>query len=99
MVICLYVDDMLVTKSKLEAIAEFKSQMLSEFEMSDLGRLNYFLGIEFQFTKSGTIMHQMKYTQDLLSKFGMRDCNVVVTPVEMGLKLGRSVKEEDVDQT
>ena len=46
-IVCLYVDDMLLTGSKPEAIVEFKSQMHSEFEMSDLGRLNYFLGIEF----------------------------------------------------
>ena len=38
---CLYVDDMLLTGSKPEAIAEFKSQMHSEFEMSDLGRLRH----------------------------------------------------------
>jgi len=61
--------------------------MHSEFEMSDLRRLNYFLSIEFQFTKAGTIMHQMKYSRDLLSRFGMKDCNVAVTPTEMGLRL------------
>lgn len=42
---CLYVDDLLITGSNEEKIFDFKIQMLQEFEMGDLGRLSYFLGI------------------------------------------------------
>ncbi|WJX50083.1 hypothetical protein P8452_36436 [Trifolium repens] len=46
LIICLYVDDLLVTGSSLVEIKNFKSQMQSEFEMTDLGKLTYFLGME-----------------------------------------------------
>ena len=54
---CLYVDDLLVTGSSEKLISKFKLQMLIEFEMSDLGKLNYFLGIEFTKTEDGVLMH------------------------------------------
>lgn len=45
LIVCLYVDDLLITGSSEEKIFDFKIQMLQEFEMGDLGRLSYFLGI------------------------------------------------------
>ncbi|RDX81141.1 hypothetical protein CR513_38214, partial [Mucuna pruriens] len=54
LVVCLYVDDLLITGSSEEAIVEFKGQMMNEFEKSDLGLLSYFLGIGFKMTKYGT---------------------------------------------
>ncbi|GAU46965.1 hypothetical protein TSUD_143070 [Trifolium subterraneum] len=53
LIICLYVDDLLVTGSSLTEIENFKSQMQSEFEMTDLGKLPYFLGID-------TYRHRLK---------------------------------------
>jgi hypothetical protein len=44
-IICLYVDDLLVTGSSLENLSKFKELMMKEFEMSDLGKLSYFLGM------------------------------------------------------
>ena len=66
MIVCLYVDDLLITSSNEEAIVVFKGQMMNEFEMSDMGLLSYFLGIEFRMTRYGIVMHQSKYGQDLL---------------------------------
>ena len=48
---------------------------MNEFEMSDLGLLSYFLGMEFRMTQYGTVMHQSKYAQDLLKKFNMQQSN------------------------
>lgn len=45
LLVCLYVDDLLVTGSKDSEIASFKREMMREFEMSDLGELSYFLGL------------------------------------------------------
>jgi len=47
LLICLYVDDLIVTGSDVNEIEVFKSQMMTEFEMTDLGNLTYFLGMEF----------------------------------------------------
>ncbi|XP_027340865.1 uncharacterized protein LOC113854179 [Abrus precatorius] len=97
LIICLYMDDLLVTGSSEELINEFKSQMLSEFEMSDLERLSYFLGIEFVQTKSGIVMHQTKYASDLLKRFNMLQSNPAGTPSAVGLHLEQNAAEEPVD--
>ena len=47
LLICLYVDDLIVTGSDVNEIEVFKSQMMTEFEMTNLGNLTYFLGMEF----------------------------------------------------
>lgn len=44
LMICLYVDDLLVTGSDQQEVEDFKIQMKNEFEMTDLGKLSYFLG-------------------------------------------------------
>ena len=48
LVIFVYVDDILVTGTKMSGVEAFKQQMSSIFEMSDLGKLNYYLGIEVE---------------------------------------------------
>jgi hypothetical protein len=48
LLVCLYVDELLVTGSNESLTTSFKSSMLIEFEMTDLGELSYFLGIEFK---------------------------------------------------
>ena len=56
--ICLYVDDLLVTNSDLKGIEFFKAQMTQEFDMTDLGTLAYFLGLEFVTASKGILLHQ-----------------------------------------
>ena len=46
LIVVVYVDDLLVTGSSLKALLEFKQEMANKFEMSDLGKLTYYLGIE-----------------------------------------------------
>jgi hypothetical protein len=46
-ILCLYVDDLLITGSNESHISEFKRQMMKEFEKTDIGHLSYLLGIEF----------------------------------------------------
>lgn len=58
MIIYLYGDDLLVTGSSLKDIEEFKKLMKSKFEMINLGKLSYFLGMEFTHIATGLIMHQ-----------------------------------------
>ncbi|XP_017431953.2 uncharacterized mitochondrial protein AtMg00810-like [Vigna angularis] len=99
LIVCLYVDDLLVTGSCEELISAFKTEMQNEFEMSDLGRLSYFLGIEFTKMEGGTMMHQSRYALDLLEKYEMSDCNAASTPAEVGLRLEKEPEEEAVDPT
>ncbi|XP_019433889.1 PREDICTED: uncharacterized protein LOC109340623 [Lupinus angustifolius] len=99
LIVCLYVDDLLITSGGSIDISTFKQQMQSEFEMSDLGELAYFLGIEFKKTKLGIFMHQSKYTSDVLKMFQIRDCNPTTTPVEVGDVTNQDVTKPDVDKT
>lgn len=80
LIICLYVDDMLLTGTCEAEMEEFKRAMMTEFEMSDLGVLSYFLGIEFTATSRGMLLHQTKYACDVLKRFNMWDCNAATTP-------------------
>ncbi|XP_020225209.1 uncharacterized protein LOC109807090 [Cajanus cajan] len=67
--------------------------------MTDLGKLSYFLGIEFKETKGGIFMHQSKYTTDVLERFQMLNCNPVSTPVDTGNTLDKSEGDQMVDKT
>jgi len=67
-IICLYVDDLLITSNNEKLIKDCEEELMKEFEMNDLGKLIYFLGIEFTQTPSGVVMHQTKYARDLLKK-------------------------------
>jgi len=73
--------------------------MRREFEMSNLGLLSYFLGMEFVETNQGVFMHQKKYACDVLKRFSMFDCNSTTTPAEPSLKLEKEGSDEDVDPT
>jgi hypothetical protein len=97
--ICLYVDDLLITGSNTESIEKFKGRLKVEFEMSDLGKLNYFLGLEFHYASDSIVLHQRKYIEDVLRRFQMENCNIAETPMEANLKLPRNDDEQAVDAT
>lgn len=86
LIVCLYVDDLIYTSM----IADFKKSMMTEFDMTDLGLTHYFLGIEVVQSYVGVFISQKKYALEILDKFVMNDCNPVITPTEVGLKLSRS---------
>nr|KYP61818.1 Retrovirus-related Pol polyprotein from transposon TNT 1-94 [Cajanus cajan]KYP63036.1 Retrovirus-related Pol polyprotein from transposon TNT 1-94 [Cajanus cajan] len=99
LVLCLYVDDLLITGSSLTAIESLKQGLKSEFEMTDLGILSYFLGIEFAYTEKGIFMHQRKYMSEVLKRFKMLGCKPAETPAELNVKLDKSEDEGSVDGT
>ncbi|CAL5368349.1 unnamed protein product [Camellia sinensis] len=78
---------------------DFKQSMMIEFEMSDLGLMHYFLGIEVAQSSAGIFISQKKYVREMLDKFQMVNCNSVTTPVEHGLKLIKDHKGRKVDST
>jgi len=98
-VLCLYVDDLLITSSSLTAIEALKQGLKSEFEMTDLAILPYFLWFEFAYTEKGIFMHQKKYISEVLKKFRMMGCKPAETPTELNLKLVKCEEEGSVDGT
>ncbi|XP_019425087.1 PREDICTED: uncharacterized protein LOC109333964 [Lupinus angustifolius] len=73
--------------------------MKAEFEISDLGNLSYFIGIEFSRTKAGILINQKKYASDVLKRFQLEDCNSVSTPSEVGNKIDALEGDKVVDKT
>jgi hypothetical protein len=72
--------------------------MESEFQISMMGELTFFLGIQVKQTKQGTFMHQSKYTNDLMKKFNMVELKSVSTLMSSTASLGPDEDGEAVDQ-
>lgn len=87
MMVCLYVDDMIYAGSCEVIIDEFKKHKKTEFYMTDLGPLKYFLGLEVTQGADGIFLKQELYAKELLKKFGMVNCNPIVTPIHISEKL------------
>jgi len=94
-----YVDDLIVTGSDPSEIATFKKQMTSEFEMSDLGLLSYYLGIEVKQEVDCVTIRQTGYAKKVLTRFGMADCNPTKVPITPGTKLQDDKGGKPVDST
>jgi hypothetical protein len=66
---------------------EFKNSMVREFDMTDLGKMKYFLGVEVLQGPNGIHISQRKYALEVLKKFGIEDCNLVHNPIIPGFKI------------
>jgi hypothetical protein len=98
-IVCLFVDDLLITGSNIEEIRRLTKQLGSEFEMTNLGGLKYFLGLEFTRTSSGILIHQKKYVSDILKRFNMMTCNPANTPMETSSSLDNDEEGKTVNST
>jgi uncharacterized membrane protein YgcG len=97
LVVCIYVDDMIYFSTDGKMIEEFKKSMMQKFEMSDLGELRYFLGLEVKQEKNGIFLSQGKYARDLLTKCDMLNCNTVSTPMNVREVLRKEDGTESAD--
>jgi hypothetical protein len=77
----IYIDDIIFGSTNQKYCEEFSRVMTQKFEMSMMGELNYFLGFQVKQLNDGTFISQMKYTQDLLKRFGMKDAKPAKTPM------------------
>lgn len=98
-IVATYVDDLLIFTNDESTLNSFKKQIFSRFRMKDLGDAKSFLGINLSRDReAGTIaIDQKKYITDLLSKFGMTDCNSASTPMDVNQKFRKPVPEEIID--
>ncbi|WVZ51782.1 hypothetical protein U9M48_002893, partial [Paspalum notatum var. saurae] len=84
LIVQIYVDDIIFGGSSHALVSSFAEQMSREFEMSLMGELQFFLGLQIKQGLEGTFVHQAKYTRDILKKF-----NMVQTRRLMLMKMGR----------
>jgi hypothetical protein len=72
--------------------------MENEFQMSMMGELTFFLGIQVKQTKQGTFVHEAKYTKDLMKKFNMDELKPMSTSMSTVTSLDQDENGEAVDQ-
>jgi hypothetical protein len=96
-VVCLYVDDVIYT-GNLE-LTDFKHAMQYEFEMTYLGIMKYFLGIEVHQSAKGIFVCQQTYASNIIKRFCMEGCNPTETPIPLGTKLSKKDEGPIVDST
>lgn len=84
LVLSLYVDDLIYTGNDVGMCEKFKESMKLEFDMTDLGKMKYFLGVEVQQSSKGIHLCQRKYAREILDRFGMGSCNSRKNPMVPG---------------
>jgi hypothetical protein len=94
----IYVDDIIFGGSSHTLVSRFQEIMKSEFQMSMMGELTFFLGIQVNQMKQGTFVHQAKYTNELMKKFNMAELKPVSTPMSSAASLGADEDGKAVDQ-
>lgn len=82
MYIAVYVDDIIIVSDDYKWIRNVKTELAKDFDIKDLGKIGYCLGINIKQDVEGISMTQEKYVTDLLRRFGMDDCNPVCTPMD-----------------
>jgi hypothetical protein len=91
-------DDIVFGGSSHSLVARFVEDMSIEFEMSMMGELQFFLGLQIKQAKEGTFVHQAKYTKDILKKFKMDDLKPLSTLMSTTTALDADEDGEPVDQ-
>jgi hypothetical protein len=92
------VDDIIFSGSSHSLVSSFQTMMENEFQMSMMGELTIFLGIQVKQTKEGTFVHQAKYVKDLIKKFAMADAKPVSTLMSTMTALYPNEDDEAVNQ-
>ena len=91
-------DDIIFGGSSNALVSRFSDLMSREFEMSMMGELSYFLGLQIKQTSQGTFVHQTKYTKDLLERFKIENCKPISTPIGSTAVLDPDEDGEAIDQ-
>ena len=86
-ILVVYVDDILVVARTIEQVEALKRLLKSQFDVTDLGELEFFLGIRVRRDRANRRLYldQGTYIHDMLQRYGMENCNSCVTPMEKGL--------------
>ena len=99
-IVQIYVDDIIFGATNETLCKDFSKLMQGEFEMSMMGELKFFLGLQVKQTKDGIFIHQQKYTKELLKKFKMENSKPMKTPMHsFGAGLGKDELGKPVDNT
>jgi hypothetical protein len=97
--VLVYVDDIIFGSNNALLLQWFASSMQFEFEMSMIGELPFFLGLQITQRSEGIFLSQAKYIREMLKKFQMEDSSPVSTPMVTRCKLSKDDVSPKVDQS
>ncbi|GKA96363.1 retrovirus-related pol polyprotein from transposon TNT 1-94 [Tanacetum coccineum] len=98
-IVQIYVDDIIFGSTCQDMCDEFAKIMHDEFEMSMMGELNFFLGLQIKQMEDGIFFNQSKYIKEILKKFGLEESKPMKTPMSSDTKLTKDEECESVDST
>ncbi|GJR48935.1 putative ribonuclease H-like domain-containing protein [Tanacetum coccineum] len=97
MLVQVYVDDIIFGSTNKSWCDEFEALMQSRFQMSSMGELTFFLGLQVKQNKEGIFISQDKYVAEILKKFDLVNVKAAITPMETKLPLTKDEEAFDVD--
>ncbi|GJY44560.1 putative ribonuclease H-like domain-containing protein [Tanacetum coccineum] len=92
-----YVDDIVFGSTKMELCIAFKKLMHEKFQMSSMGELTFFLGLQVKQKKDGIFISQDKYVDEFLKKFGFIEVKTASTPMKTQKPLLKDEDDKEVD--
>ncbi|GJT35188.1 putative ribonuclease H-like domain-containing protein [Tanacetum coccineum] len=92
-----YVDDIIFGSTRNELCSEFEKMMHKKFQMSSMGELTLFLGLQVTQKNDGIFISQDKYMEEILKKFGFLTVKTTSTPMKTSKPLLKDAEAEDVD--
>ncbi|GJT67668.1 retrovirus-related pol polyprotein from transposon TNT 1-94 [Tanacetum coccineum] len=98
-IVQIYVDDIIFVLTCQDMCDEFSKIMHDEFEISMMGELKFFLGLQIKQMEDGILFNQSKYIKEMLKKFGLEESKPMKTPMSSDTKLMKDEECESVDST
>ncbi|MCO6517273.1 MAG: hypothetical protein J6586_12435, partial [Snodgrassella sp.] len=92
-----YVDDIIFGSTRKEMCLEFEKLMHNKFQMSSMGELTFFLGLQVKQSREGIFISQDKYVAEILKKFQFADSKTASTPIDPEKPLLKDVEGTNVD--
>ena len=92
-ILCLYVDDMLITGNNDQMIKSIKDMLNSRFDTKDMGLADGILGIKIIRSPNSLLLSQSHYVDKVLDKFNKDDSSVTRTPIDLNQHLSKNIGE------
>ena len=89
-IVQIYVDDIIFVATNAFLCEKIAKYMHSEFQMSMMGELNFFLGLQIKQLKKYTFINQTKYIKDLFKRFKMEDAKSMRDPMSSYIKIDKN---------
>ncbi|XP_052621360.1 uncharacterized mitochondrial protein AtMg00810-like [Lactuca sativa] len=98
LIVQIYVDDIIFGSTDESLSVKFADLMKNKFEMSMIGEMTTFLGLQIKQSTDGIFINQENYVKNLLTRFSMEKSNTAKTPMAFGYKIDADLNGKPVDQ-